>query len=97
MTKVLIYYNRKTDLPTILDASTPEKEDAAFLQLYHYLDEVWEVYECDELTAKEKKLRAKAKDGDVAAAKMLLTSRIKFEYEEWRIGYLLDPLIDEIP
>ncbi len=41
--KVLMYENRKID-PMVLDASTPELEQKAFLKLFNYLDENWEVY-----------------------------------------------------
>jgi len=37
MTKVLVYGNRKSD-DILIDASTPEKEAAAFLKLFNYLD-----------------------------------------------------------
>jgi hypothetical protein len=43
--KILIYGNRKQD-PDMYDISTPEKEAAAYLQLFKYLDEHWQVY-CD--------------------------------------------------
>lgn len=44
MQKVLVYENRKTDGPLIWDASSPELERDAFLGLFNYLDETWEVY-----------------------------------------------------
>ena len=43
--KILIYGNRKQD-PDMYDISTPEKEAAAYLKLFNYLDEHWQVY-CD--------------------------------------------------
>ena len=43
--KILIYGNRKQD-PDMYDISTPEKEAAAYLKLFKYLDEHWQVY-CD--------------------------------------------------
>jgi hypothetical protein len=83
--KVLIYSNRKDeDEGVMYDISTPEKEAAAYLKLFHYLDEEWEVY--GELSAKEKPLYAKAKAGDSAAAKKLLTARNGYEYEGFVSG-----------
>ncbi len=41
--KVLVYENRKQD-PQYWDASTPEKENAAFERLYQLLRDSWEVY-----------------------------------------------------
>ena len=41
--KILIYGNRKQDTD-MYDISTPEKEAAAYLKLFAYLDEHWNVY-----------------------------------------------------
>lgn len=53
---VLIYENRKQD-PDMYDISTPEKEAAAYLKLFNYLREDWQVYsdieEADEVTTLE--------------------------------------------
>jgi hypothetical protein len=42
--RVLIYGNRKQD-DDIYDISTPEKEAAAYLRLFNYLNEDWQVYD----------------------------------------------------
>lgn len=93
--KVLIYGNRKED-DTIYDISTPEKELAAYLALFNYLDENWQVYECGGLTPTHKKWYAAAKTGDAESAKRLLNSRKHYEYEEFHFGEVIDPLTAEI-
>lgn len=90
--KVLIYGNRKED-DTIYDASTPEKEAAAYLRVFKELDEYWQCYA--DLTAKWKPVYDKAKAGDAEAAKRLMNARKDYEYEEFRIGEVIDPLAAE--
>jgi hypothetical protein len=48
--KVLVYGNRKSE--EMWDASTPEKEEAAFKALFKFLDEEWDCY-CELADAKE--------------------------------------------
>jgi hypothetical protein len=43
MKKVLMYQNRKSS-PLVWDISTSEKENQAYLALFKYLDESWQVY-----------------------------------------------------
>ena len=87
--KILIYENRKSD-PLYLDISTPEKEELAFIYLFEYLDDEWNVY-CNksEWTKEEKDLFKKAKKGNGKAAKELLTLHRSYEYEEWTVGDVL--------
>jgi hypothetical protein len=44
MKRVIVYENRKTDGPILWDISTPELEKGAFLDLFKYLDESWQIY-----------------------------------------------------
>ena len=97
--KVLYYDNRKID-PILWDASTPEKEDAAFLALFHVLDEDWECYhDLDEREGylnltdwrRQRERREKAKKGDSEAAKALLQARQDNEYESWYLFKVTDP------
>ena len=92
--QVLMYGNRKID-PVIIDASTLEKEAAAFLKLFQYLDRDWQVYDTG-MTAPHKALYDKAKAGDAEAAKKLLTQRKGYEYEEWYMHCIFDPLVDDL-
>ncbi len=41
--KILVYENRKCD-PEYWDISTPEKRTAAYLAVFQYLDDAWQVY-----------------------------------------------------
>ena len=86
--KILVYGNRK-EPNRYYDISTPEKEAAAFLRLFYYLDEEWHVY-C-ELTPEQKPLYKKAKGGDSKAAKGLILSRQDYEYEEVHVEDVQDP------
>lgn len=88
--RVLIYGNRKQD-DDIYDISTPEKEAAAFLTLFNYLNDEWCVYG-DDLGNKEQSLYDAAKRGDAMAAKKLLSIRRDYEYEEWHYGEVINPL-----
>ena len=83
MKKILLYENRKCD--EVFDASTPELESAAFLTLFKILDEVWQVYDCGDLTANHRKWYNDAKAGDAKAAEKLLRARRDYEYESWRL------------
>lgn len=87
--KVLIYGNRKQD-DEMYDISTPEKEAAAYLVVFKTLDEDWQVY--IEVEGKQKELYEKAKKGDSESAKKLMNQRKSYEYEEIRIGEVIDPL-----
>ena len=93
MTKVLVCGNRKSD-DIIIDVSTPEKELAAFLKLFKYLDEEWSCY-CDLDTAVQEQRYERAKAGDAIAAKALLRSRQSYEYEEWHFANIIDPLSED--
>jgi hypothetical protein len=42
--RVLVYENRKSGDPYLLDASTEELEAGAFLKLFEVLDDSWQVY-----------------------------------------------------
>lgn len=97
--KVLIYSNRKSDT-TIWDASTPEKQAAAFMALFVLLKDEYEVY--DELESapdgeftkterKQRELYAQAITGNAAATELLLRARRTYEYEEWSLGEVLNP------
>jgi hypothetical protein len=87
--KVLVYGNRKQD-DDLYDISTPEKEDAAFLLLFKTLDEDWGVY--TDLNLRERELHQQAKAGDGKAAKKLMSGRQRYEYENFRIDHVQDPL-----
>jgi hypothetical protein len=93
MTKVLVYGNRKSD-DILIDASTPEKEAAAFLKLFNYLDNEWQCY--SDMDGKQKILYGKAKAGDASAAFRLLSQRKSYEYEEWHIADLIDPFTENL-
>jgi hypothetical protein len=80
MTKVLVYGNRKSD-DIIINISTPEKEAAAFLKLFNYLDKEWDVYNCCPGTQWDERRIKAARAGDAALAKELLTRRKRDEYE----------------
>jgi len=86
--KILVYGNRK-EPERFYDISTPEKEKAAFMRLFYYLDEEWLVYA--ELTTEQKPLYKKAKGGDAKAAKELMLLRKDHEYEEIQIVNVQDP------
>jgi hypothetical protein len=90
--KVLIYGNRKED-DTIYDASTPEKEAAAYLRVFKELDEYWQCY--GDLTVKWKPVYEKAKAGDAEAAKRLMNDRKNYEYEGFRLDEVVDPTVNE--
>lgn len=86
----LIYGHRKQpDMKW--DISTPELRSAAFLALFNTLKKDWKVYTCDYWgkTKGEQEtqhtLYSLAEKGDARAAEVLLTMRINYEYEEWRI------------
>lgn len=92
--KVLVYGNRKQD-DEIYDISTPEKEAAAYLKLFNFLDEEWRVYETG-LNSKQKIWYERAKGRDSDAAKKLLFARKDFEYEEFHFGEVINPLCAEL-
>jgi len=86
----LIYGHRKQpDMKW--DISTPELRAAAFLELFKTLKKDWQVYTCDYWgktkgeQETQKTLYSLADKGDARAAETLLTMRIHYEYEEWRI------------
>lgn len=87
--KVLIYGNRKSP-DQIFDASTPEKEAAAYKKIFEELDGYWCVY--DEVTGTQKRWYEAAKAGDAVAMKKLMTARKTYEYEEFREAVVIDPL-----
>jgi len=86
----LIYGHRKQD-DMKWDISTPELRATAFLELFKELKTAWRVFECDYWgktkveQAIQKALYESASAGDAAAAEELLTLRIDYEYENWRI------------
>lgn len=87
--KVLIYGNRKQD-DTLYDISTPEKESAAYLAVFKELDGYWQVYDdAKTVTSNDYK---DAKNGDGQAAKRLMTKRRGYEYENFTIAEVVDPL-----
>jgi hypothetical protein len=89
----LVYGNRKQpDMKW--DISTPELRAKAFLELFNYLKKEWVVYSCDywgktKLEQENQKALYKLASGDspraAQAAEELLTMRIDYEYENWRI------------
>jgi hypothetical protein len=90
--RILLYSNRKVD-PMAWDASTPEKKAAAFLALFEYLRDDWEVYadlqepqpwDVDK-PSRQRVLFQRAVAGDAEAAEALLTMRKKYEYEYWSL------------
>jgi len=87
--KILVYGNRKED-DRYYDISTPEKEAAAFMRLFYYLDEEWHVYQ-EFPDPRMKALYAKAQRGDAKAAKELMFSRQAYEYEEFQVVNVKDP------
>jgi hypothetical protein len=86
----LIYGNRKID-DVKWDITAPEARSKAFLELFRMLKGQWSVYasaywgETKEEQKLQKELYRKASKGDAAAAEQLLTMRIEYEYENWRI------------
>jgi hypothetical protein len=96
---ILLYSNRKTD-PIAWDASTREQKAAAFLALFEYLRDEWQVY--DELReplpwdvdkpSRQHVLFQRAQLGDADAAERLLQTRKTYEYEYWQIVSVTDPL-----
>jgi hypothetical protein len=42
--KILMYSNRKNDVPLCYDISTPEREAAGYLLLFGFLKDEWQVY-----------------------------------------------------
>lgn len=96
----LIYGHRKQD-DLKWDISTPELRATAFLELFKELKESWEVYSCDYWgankaeIAQQKELYRLAVSGDADAAERLLTMRIDYEYENWRIAAAPDSGVDE--
>lgn len=86
----LIYGHRKQD-DLKWDISTPALRAAAFLELFKELKQSWDVYSCGYWgankaeEAKQKALYKQAMGGDAAAAEELLTMRIDYDYEQWRI------------
>lgn len=85
--KILVYGNRKSD-DIYYDASTPEKEDIAYLALFKILDEEWEVYA--DLEEAHRPYYDAARGGDAKAAKKLMYLRRRYEYEDVREAYVLD-------
>lgn len=93
---ILVYENRKS-YPMVWDISSSELTPKAFLELFKYLKDEWQVYESDywgddgspdgkAVAKKQKQLYKKACQGDAEAAQELLTMRRSYEYEEWRIS-----------
>jgi hypothetical protein len=78
--KLLIYGNRKQD-DMIWVIDTPEQRAQAFLALFKYLRDEWQVYE--DVEKQDADLKAKADTGDTQSAEILLRRRKSYEYEEW--------------
>ena len=95
--KVLMYSNRKSD-PILWDASTKEKLDAAFLALFHYLDDDWDCYYDlkNDINSdiQQHALYDEARFGNAKAAFRLLSLRISYEYESWELVNVVDPTVN---
>ena len=97
--KVLIYDNRKID-PIVIDASTEEAELAAFMALFKYLKDEWQVYSSLEYVVEtsdsgsryQSPLYKKACSGCAESARRLLKSRKSYEYEYWSLHEVINPL-----
>lgn len=87
--KILVYTNRKVD-DEFYDASTPEKENAAYLAVFKTLDEDWQAYEADELSSKHANWLKQARAGDAESAKRLLKDRRSYQYEHVYEAELVD-------
>ena len=103
--KVLIYDNRKID-PLVIDASTEEAELAAFMALFQYLKEEWDVYsDLEDIGDKaafhiraQAAMYRKAVGGCALSVKRLLTARRTYEYEGWSLHDVINPLEpDQLP
>jgi hypothetical protein len=86
----LIYGHRKQpDMKW--DISTPELRAKAFSELFQTLKKDWQVYSADYWGKTnseqeiQKRLYGMAEKGVAGAAETLLTMRINYEYEQWRI------------
>jgi len=86
----LIYGHRKQD-DLKWDISTPELRAKAFLELFKEIKNTWKAFECGywgetkSEQNRQKTLYRLASDGDAEAAELLLTMRIDYDYEQWRI------------
>jgi hypothetical protein len=88
--RILQYGNRKME-PIAWDASTPELEAAAFLELFRYFNgDYWQMYVASPPTPKQKRLYERAKGGDAGAARKLLEMRKDYEYEDWKLVEVQD-------
>lgn len=92
--KILVYGNRKAD-DEFYDASTPEKENAAYLAIFKTLDQDWQVYEADELSSRHAAWLIQARDGNAESAKRLIKDRKNYEYENVREAKLIDATVAE--
>lgn len=103
--KVLIYDNRKID-PIVIDASTEEAELAAFMALFKYLNDEWQVYsdleDIGDEDARHSRAQAalykKAIDGCAKSTRALLLARRSYEYEYCSLHEVVNPLeLDQLP
>jgi hypothetical protein len=89
--KILIWHSKGGDV--YWDASTPEKESAAYLAMFKEMNDQGD-YECCPPENGQEPYYEKAKAGDAAAAKKFLTIRSgrDYEYEGLSIQPVQDPL-----
>ena len=83
MEKVMIY--RGKDFDVLWDASTPELEKWAFVELFKYFDELGAYNEI-----KENRLYLKAKEGDAEVIRRFLNMRKSYD-EYWAIENVRRP------
>jgi hypothetical protein len=89
--KILIWHSKGGDI--YLDASTPEKESAAYLAMFKVMAEHADYGSCPPENGQEPYYE-KAKAGDAEAAKKFLTIRSgrDYEYEGLSLKDVKDPL-----
>lgn len=91
MSKILVYGNRKSD-DLFYDASTLDRENAAYLALIKVLDEDWDVYQ--DLSPQHEALLTQAKNGNADSARRLITARRRYEYENVYEAELIDATVE---
>jgi len=88
MKKVLIYESRKTDGPIAWDASTPELENGAFLELFNLLDQDYGFYsDLQNLQMPEKPLTLKQIEKLPGVGLRQIATRDRESYKEREKDY----------
>ena len=81
--KVLVWHQKNGD--ALYDASTPEKQDQAFLKMFNEADAQGD-YECCPPEGRQVPLYEKAKAGDAKAAASFIGARKDYEYEGYEFN-----------